>query len=783
MATLSQLCYEFGPFRLDPVDGLLLRDDEVVPLTPKALEVLLALVERHGHLIGKDELMQKVWPDAFVEEANLSRHVFTLRQALGEEAGGLRYIETVPRRGYRFVASVREMRDEPDELIMEERSRSRVVIEQQQETSEAGFRAEIKPTALVQAPATKRWMKAGSIAVAVALVIGTAATFSFFSRAPVLTERDSVLLADFVNTTGDAVFDDTLKQALAVKLEESPFLQIFPDQQVRDTLRLMQRSPDERVTREVAREICQRQGIKALLAGTIAKLDRNYAMTLEAVNGQTGETIARQVVEAEGKDQVIKALGDVAAKLREKLGESLASIQKFDTPIEQATTSSLEALKAFSQGNQYQRQAKYFEAIQFHQRAIELDPNFALPYARMSSAYGNRSQQDEAIKAAEKAFELRERVSVREKFYISWLYHWNVTRDFDEQNRVAGLWKSAYPREAIPFTLRGINYALMGQHEKAIEEYREAIRLDPHSVQVPHNMATSFMVLNRFEEAKQPSKILPGPIVLYQIAFIEGDAAQMKRQIDVTISRGNEHFALHLQAQVAFFSGRLREAKEFNRRATDLAEHSNLQGHVDTYASWFSRQSASVGQCQRARETLSRISALPQNLYTFFNLGMALALCGEVKQAQSMIDERVRHYPKDRVAIEILVPLIQAAIEIQRGNRARAIQLLEDASRYKTATEFSAGFYQSYLLGQAHLGERKGAKATIEFQYILDHRGQSPISLLYPLAHLGLARAAALTGDTAQSRKAYQDFFALWKDADADLPILNEAEREYEKLK
>ena len=781
MPNPSQKIYEFGIFSLNPVERTLLRGDELVPLPPKTFDVLLALVERRGHLIEKEDLIQMVWPNTFVEEANLSRHVFTLRRALNDGDRGFRFIETVPRRGYRFVATVTETSDEPAELIVEERTRSRIVTEKQEETGEPRITTAVEPQRQVPSLTARRWMVAGLVAV-FTVVIATVIGYAFFNRAPALTDRDSVLLADFANTTGDEVFDDTLRQALATQLEQSPFLNIFPDAQVRETLRLMKRSPDERVTQDIAREICLRQGIKASLAGAITKLDRHYVITLEAINAQTGEAIAREVEEAEDKDRVLKSLGSAATKLREKLGESLSIIQKFDAPIDQATTSSLEAYKAYSLGLLYQRQAKYAEAIQLHQRAIQLDPNFALAYARLSSCFINQRESSQATHAATKAFDLRERVSERERYLISWQYYWEVLRDFDEQQRLLEVWKSVYPRDPIPLAHLGISYALMGQHERAIEEYREAIRLDSHSAQTPHNLATSLMTLGRFEEARQPSNLLPGPQLLYWIAFVEGDAAEMERQIEVMINRDWEPLALNLRAGVEAFYGRISAAQQLTARAIDLAQRRNRRGVADTYASGWAMQYATLGNQKRTRAALSLVSDPNSSLHTFFNVGLARAQCGDVKLADSMIHDRIGQYPGDRVVNEILCPLIKAAIEIQRGNCALAIRILEENNRYKAASELS-GVYQAYLLGNAYLCDKRGAEATIEFQYILDHRGQAPSSVLYPLAHLGLARAAKLSGNAAESRKSYERFLDLWKDADPDLAILIEARKEYKTLK
>src|SRR5262245_21311056 len=420
------------------------------------------------------------------------------------------------------------------------------------------------------------------------VVIAAIAAFFWLNRAPALTDKDTVLIADFINTTGDPVFDGALKQALAVKLEESPFLNIFPEEHVRESLRFMGRKPDERLTREVAREICQRRGLKATLLGSIAKFDRNYAISLEAINAQSGESIVRQQVEAEGKDQVLKALGVAATKLREKLGESLASIQKYDASIEQATTSSLEALKAFAQGNELRDQGKIFEALPLYQRAVDLDPNFALAWAGLAIVHGILGQRELAAKEAEKAFELRDRVSEREKLQISTSYYVNVTFKPEKRNELLEQWTRAYPRDGRPHFMFGARYATIGQYEKAVEEYREAIGLSPNFAAPYQGLSLAFIRLNRFDEARDIceralQQKLDSPVIhnnLYLVAFIQGDEAEMKRQIDWGTGKSAEPIMLNLQSEAAAFSGRLQQAHELSRRVAESAARRNLHEYA-----------------------------------------------------------------------------------------------------------------------------------------------------------------------------------------------------------
>ena len=638
-------------------------------------------------------------------------------------------------------------------------------------------------------PGLRAFVGQHKIIIAMAAVILIAvATFLYLNRKPALTDNDTILLADFVNTTGDEVFDGTLKQALAVQLEQSPFLNIFSEERVRESLRLMSRAPDERVTREVAREICQRQGLKAMLLGSIAKLDRNYAITLEAINGQNGETIARQQAEAEGKDQVLKTLGSAAMKLREKLGESLASIKKFDVPIEQATTSSLEALKAYSLGQvQYNVSIdRATKAISLYQRAIELDPSFASAYAALARVCRNSGLCD-AAKYAEMAFERRKGVSEREKFYIASIYYW-VTWQSHKTIEVAELFKQTYPRDWFAHNLLSINYRDIGQHEKALETAREASRLNPNNLSTLVTLARALRLLERFEEAKpvlaQGLALNPDDLVirreLYLLALAQGDNEGLKQQFDWARSNQQEPERqwelLTWQISLAQFAGQLSKARELARRAASLPRgnsRSNAEPLELTEA-----VAALTGDCSRISAAKTLADARPLGRSIIYAL--ALASCGKLEQAQAIANELARSREKDVVVNGVSRPLILAAVELHRDHPAEAIRLLQPVLQYEGGL---GTFRPPYLRGQAYLQQRAGIEAMAEFQKIITHRGWAPESYLYPLAHLGLARAAALAGDVAKSRQAYQNFFALWKDADSDLPILVQAKKEQEELR
>ena len=624
-------------------------------------------------------------------------------------------------------------------------------------------------------------------AVVFALALATVGYFLIARRSAALTDKDTILLADFVNTTGDAVFDGTLKQGLAVQLGQSPFLNLFSDTRVRQTLRLMGRSPDERVTAEVGREICQRQGLNALITGSITSLGSHYVLTLEALNSQSGEVLAREQVEAESKEQVLKTLSQAAINLREKLGESLNSLQRFDAPLE-VTTSSLEALKAYSLASDQSNRGKWLEAMEHYKHALELDPNFASAYSGLAVSYANTGQPKLAAESVAKAYPLRDRVSEVEKLRISSFYYFYVTGELEKYIEVLELYKQTYPRDERPYINLSVAYDRIGQWEKSAEEAGEAIRINPHTVAPHGNLARALMRLNRYDEslavlnrAFQQLKLDSEHLHtwVYNIAFIRGDAATMKHEVESLSGKQNEYIALDWQTNSASFAGQWRLAQDFSRRSIDLAAHNNAKEVAAQYVAEEALRAAVFGQCAQTKSAAVQALSFEHNQVSLTRSSLALALCGEVGQAQSLVDELARQYPQFTIVNGIWLPPIRAALELHRNNAPQALTELQAATRYEAAGEF----WPQYVRGLANLKLGKGPEAAVEFQKIVGARSLAPMSALYPLAHLGLARAAALQGDAARARKAYEDLFALWKDADGDIPVLIEAKKEYEKLK
>ena len=556
MVTEPKVLYEFGPFQVDPDKQVLLRDDQPVAITPKVFETLLILVRHSREVVSKDELMKAVWPDAFVEEANLSQNIFMLRKALGDTPEDRRYILTLPGQGYRFTAQVRTVMQDGDDVIIESRSRSQIVVEQT--NSSPGETLHAHPTRLHPKMIWKYLLPIA--AVLALLVVGTA--FLLRRHRPIgLGETDSLLVADFTNTTGDPVFDGTLRQGLAVQLEQSPFLNLVSEDRIQRAQRMMGQPPDARLSPEVAREICERTASTAVLDGSIAQIGTQYLLTLKAVNCASGESMASAEAQADDKNHVLDALAKTASEIRSKLGESLSTVQKFDTPLEQATTPSLEALKAFSSGRKVESTAGDAAAIPFFNHAIEVDPNFALAYAWLGLMYVDLGESSVAVDYTRKAYELRDRTSEAEKYFITCRFHKVVTGNMEKAEQACQLWIQAYPRSGMPQDLlSGAIYPVTGQYEKGIEAGREAIRLNPDFPIAYTLLMFNYTSLGRLDEAKAVyeqalERKLKGPFfhrALYQIAFLQNDAAGMAQQVARSASApGIENQLLGLEGDTA----------------------------------------------------------------------------------------------------------------------------------------------------------------------------------------------------------------------------------------
>jgi eukaryotic-like serine/threonine-protein kinase len=620
------------------------------------------------------------------------------------------------------------------------------------------------------------------VSAAIMIVAIAAGGYFFFHRAPRLSDRDTVVLADFANSTGDPIFDDTLKQGLAVQLGQSPLLNILPEQRVRSALKEMTRSPDEVVSADVAREVCERTGSKAYIAGSIANLGGHYVIGLNAVQCPSGETLAREQAEVNGKQEVLVGLGSAAAKLRKKLGESLGSIQKYNVPLAQATTSSLEALKVYSFGLSKWAKGDAAGAAPLFQQGIDLDHDFAMAYAYLGHAYEVQGQSDRTVDALTKAFALRSRASERERFDISAAYYQFVTHQTDETIQICELWAQTYPHDFTPHRILGFENGVLGKHEQSVDEFRKAKELDPSQALPYAGLMYGYMALNRLSEAKavyqeaQDHKVGFGHPTgtRYFLAFLEGDNEMMtKLAASLAGQPGFESLALSEQFNTEAYFGRLGRAREFSNQAKDLALREGDRAKaadIESNAAWLEAQ---VGNSAGARQH----AAAADNLGG--QAALALALVGDTNSATKMADRLASHTPPGGFANELRLSEIRATIELKRGNPRRAVELLAPEAPFEAG--WSDRYTAAYLRGLAYLDAHRGQEAAAEFQKILDHRGVVLNIVIGALAHLQIGRSYALQGDTAKAKLAYQDFFKLWQGADPDIPILITAKAEYAK--
>jgi len=651
---------------------------------------------------------------------------------------------------------------------------------------------------VAEAPVEGRKLWKVMVPAAVVLVAAAiAGTFYFRShsatpptKATPLTEKDTLVLADFDNKTGDTVFDDALKQALGVELEQSPFLNVLSDRKVSETLRMMGRSSSDRITVDVGRELCLRTGSKALLGGAISSLGSHYLIAVNAVACNSGDTLAKEQVDAASKEDVLKALSRAASSLRAKLGESLPSVQKFDVPIE-ATTSSLEALKNYSMGVTVGREKGDALSIPFLKRAIELDPNFPLAYSGLSVRYGNLGQPSLALEYATKAYGLRDRVTEREKLRISATY-FRATGELEKESQTYELWMANYPRDDVPYGNLGTIYSSIGQYEKALAEQQESVRLAPDSVVGYANLGETYFSLNRLDEAKTTfdealaRKLDDGflRVNMYYLAFLRGDSAQMEQQVAWGAGKpGNEDLLLSAQSDTEGYYGRLSKARDFSRRAMDSAVRADSKETAALWQANAALREAEMGETASAKQGVTAALALSPGRDVKEVAALALARIGDSPRATALAGELQKSYAANTLLKLYWLPTINAAIELNKGNSSQALVSLEAAAPYELQDATYINYlYPAYVRGQAYLLAHNGTAAAAEFQKLRDHRGIVVNFVTGSLAHLQLGRSYAMAGDTAKAKSAYQDFFALWKDADPDIPILKEAKAEYAKL-
>jgi len=766
-ATARSRRTRFGAFEVDLRSGELHKHGIRLKLQDQPFHVLALLLEHPGDVVTREELRQKLWPaDTFVDfDTGLNSAIKKLRDVLGDSAEEPRYIETLPRRGYRFIAPV-ENGDLP---------------------ASAAAKIHVAPVVpLVPAPALwnkRRFLIAACVASL--LVVAAVAAWRELRPRPVLTSTDVILLASFVNKTGDPIFDNSLDKALEVKLTESPFLSLLPEADARRTMGMMRHDPSERVTQELGIEICKRQGLKAVVVPEIAAFGSRYLITLEAIDARNQKSIARGQEEAKNKDEVIAALGKAGSQLRRQLGESLSSLEKYDAPLDHATTSSLEALQAYRTGQTLFRSGKQREAIPFFERAVELDPQFCSAYGVLGTTYFSLSEDQAATKNFAKAYELKDaRLTQEENFQITALYHAYITGNLEKEIAILVLYQQAYPRSVYAANRLGIAYGMIGRTEEAMQQFTWAIEHSTvPSSQYYSNASQTLMNLGRFDDARkllaewqQKGSLNPFERdVLYRIAFFEKDAPTMERLTRETPT--DDIHWLQLQMQFAILRGDLRKfrslsetlvnhhshAGQMENAANELALRAQLESLLGNYglASRLCRQAAAIGK---------------DGATELWRCADALGDAGELAQAEALAAKLDRMDPEDTVVQKVYLALIRSIIERQRGNAAKAADLLAAAEPYKQSIDVP------YRRGQAYLAAKDHAKAAAEFNQVLDHHGWGWWQVYAPLAQLGLARAYAMQGDRENSRKAYDEFFTTWKNADPDIPILRQAKSEYKKL-
>jgi len=767
----------FGIFELDLRTGELRKKGARVKLEGQPIEILSLLLERPGELLTQDEIRRKLWPDGTVVEFenSIKTALRKLRQALDDEAATPRYIETLPRRGYRFIASVNAI------------------------PTGSAAAVESSPAAAEMRGLATKGRKQVAILAAGVLSAGLAlGAYLYFHRAPLLTEKDTIVLADFANTTGEGVFDGTLREGLAVQLEQSPYLSHISETQIQQTLRMMGQPADARLTSEIARELCQRTGSVAVLDGSITRLGSQYVLGLKAVDCRTGDSLAEVQTTADAKEQVLKVLGGLATKLRSRLGESLGTVRKFDTPIEQATTPSLEALQAYSLGVNAEAKSDYAAAVPLFKRAIGLDPNFASGYAFLGLAYSNVGENSRAAENTQRAYELRERVSQREKFLIETDYYWLVIGDLEKARESCELWAQTYPRDDGPRGLAiWIDFEL-GQYEKALAQARENLRLAPTVALSYATLVDSYLSLNRFQEARTRAEEAQAKdldsaylrIDLYRLGFLQNDAAAMAQQFAWSAGKPRlEDFLLAVEASTAAYSGRVSKARELSRRAVALAERVEEKETAAFYEAESALPEALFGNVTEARERAAAALGLSTGRDVAYGAAVALGFGGgasEKARIEKLMDDLARRFPHDTVVQFNYVPTARAQIALSRDDPPKAIEALQVTAPYELGQPSSpplvGPLYPAYVRGEAYLAAHQGSEAAAEFQKILDHRGVVFNEPIGALAHLRLGRAFALAGDTNKAKAAYQDFFALWKDADPDIPVLKQAKKEYARL-
>ena len=726
------------------------------------------LVRHSQEIVTKDDLLKAVWPDTFVEEGNLSRNIFMLRKALGESPQEHKYILTVPGKGYRLAENVRLVADQEFSLVAANRTKVKVEVEE------------------------KRPLKWAIAAVAIVLVAAGIGIWRMLRPRQVLSAKDTVVLAELANSTGDPVFDETLRQGMAVQLEQSPYLSLISDRRIRHTLGLMGMPGDSKLTPEVAHGVCARTGSAAVLEGSIARLGSEYVLGLRTRSCRTGETLDDEMAQAARKEDVLNALTQIAIRFRKRVGESLATIDEHNTPLAEATTSSLEALEAYTTAWKVHFASGAMASMPFFKRAVEMDPNFAMAHAALGRIYQDVDESDLSAESLSRAWQLRERTSDREKFFITANYEALVTGNMEQARQTCETWARTYPRDPLPTTmLSGYVNKIAGRYEVALDWARKSIEIDPDFAIAYYNLGVNSMYLDRLDGAENALRLAAGRgleddelvMLAHDIAFLKGDWTGMNRVAAHARQRtGGEGWISDKEASALAYYGRLKEARVATDRAVEYSKQAGLEERAGLWEARAAVREAMYGNATEARQRAEAALKLSRNGEVEYGAAFALARSGAMAQAEALADDIEKRFPEDASARFTYIPTLKAVFALERGDAAKAIQELQIATPYELGQRrFVAGaMYPVYVRGEAYLAEGRGTEAAAEFRKIVEHRGVVSSDPIGALARLQLGRACRMAGDRARAQAAYNDFLALWKDADAGVPMLEEAKVEGE---
>ncbi len=768
----TRVVYRFGNFEVAPETGELYRRGQRVRIQELPFRVLVTLLEQHGQIVSRELLAKQLWPEnTFVEfDQGVSTAVTKLRQAIGDAADNPRFIETVPRRGYRFIA--------PVTLGGNELPVAAVAVA----TSEPEL-----PAAAVTPRSRSPWKWTAAACALLLAGLAVVVARGRFHTGPALRANDRLVLADFDNATGNGVFDDTLNSALRVKLDESPFFSLVPPRAVQRALEQLGREATARLPQKDAEVICQAVHGQAIVHGAVSPAEGGLRLRLEAKSCATGKVLAEQEVLSPSMDLMLTTLGQASDNLRRELGEPEASVKRFGTPMMQATTASLSALKAFAAGEEKRVRGQDYETIGDYKLATDLDPEFALAYARLGTIYLNANEAERSHAAYQKAFDLRGHTTERERLYLTAHYYTSARGDLEKAVEVYNLWRQLYPQDLIaPNNLADL-YEQLGQPELSLAMAREALRINPDNAFPYAGMLQATQRLGRYEEARETwrqatAKKLDNSVLarmaMFRVGIAEGDSALVKQQLDWAVGNPREGEILMLMGWVKTASGQLREAQTIFHRAQEIGLSNGLKEYAADTGEDLAQFESDLGKTQQARAEVERsLKLAPEEPNVNAFAALVLANTGDFEGSASLARKVRESAPENTIFIKMVLPMADSLISLRRFDAEKAVEQLKPVAPYDLSriTELASIFYRA----QALLAAKRGPEAASEFQRALDLRAACPISPYLALAHLGIARSKRLTGDVEGSRKEYVNFLDLWKDADGDIPLLRQARAEY----